>query len=147
MKQIILPLFIITILAGCASQPTPEQICSARWISYRADRAMDEFEREIRGPLRTIRRASRDLDNGKTLGVLQIASLLSAMDTTIDRFKTSRALDDLRLVADTCDSPELIEKVFREFMEEQGASDEFINLISILGTLKMDYSEELSSLD
>ncbi len=126
-KKALAIVFLGVLCSGCATPP-PEEICSAQWIGQRTDKAMAEFERDVRPMMRTFRRAARSLEKGN-LGGLQAASLLRAVSNMGKRMENSRALKDVQLLGETCNDPDLMLTTFTRFMRDQGAPDQVINML------------------
>ncbi len=122
-------------MTACASTP-PMDVCSAEWVSYRANRAMDEFGTEVQPLLRTLRNASNQSGNGADIGPLMMVRLISAMTDLLDRFGNSDALFDLQLISDQCNDPDIMIDAFSYFLEDRGASPEVVGIIQEMGTLK-----------
>ncbi len=128
-KSLICAGFVTVVMSSCAGTPTPEEICSAEWISFRSDKAVAEFRRETRPMLRTFRKAQSDLDRGRSVNFLQMAGVLRSVEKFITKLETSRAMDDLRLLGDTCDDPKLLSAAMSDFLRQEGAPAQIVDLV------------------
>lgn len=117
------------VMTGCAT-PTPAEICSTEWISQRTDRAMAEFERDVRPMMRTFRRAARATENGN-VGALLSIRLIDAVTKMGERLESSQALQDVRLVGETCNDPDLWLTTLSGFMSDQGAPQQVIDMLEL----------------
>ncbi len=135
-KMTVFGIVALSMLAGCATTPTPEEICSTGWISSRTDKAQAEFRRDVRPMLRTFRKAESQLQNGNSLGFLQMANVMRAVEKFIARVEDSRALEDLRLVGETCNDPALVNKVMTEFLQDEGAPQVVLDFMNNLDSYR-----------
>ena len=120
----------LLLLSACASTPDPAEVCSAEWITPRAERAMNEFESDTRSTFKTLKKVGDKLSNGDQIGPIQMFTVMSAVNRLSDKFKNSRAMKDMRILATTCDDPNLIKSAMTDFMREQGIDENFINFLN-----------------
>ncbi|MBL4853658.1 MAG: hypothetical protein JKY25_05405 [Robiginitomaculum sp.] len=117
-------------LGACSTTPDPVEICSAEWITPRLDRAMNDFERDTSKIFKKFRKAADSLQNGGNIGPLQMFSIMNALSSLADKFENGRAVRDMRILAQTCDDPQLIKNAMTDFMRSKGLPDSFINFIN-----------------
>jgi len=117
-------------LGACSTTPDPIEICSAEWIAPRVDQAMDEFERDTRKIFKKFRKAADSLQNGGSVGPLQLFSIMNALSSLTDKFENGRAIGDMRTLAQTCDDPKLIQGAMTDFMRKKGLPENFISFIN-----------------
>lgn len=131
MAPALIALAIALLASACATTPTAQQVCTAEWIDQRTDRAFNEFERDVRPMLRTFKRARERMEKGNnsTLGPLMMVQVMSAAGKMINRFENSQALDDLRLLGEKCDDPNLMMNAFSGFLKSRGAPDEVVRMM------------------
>lgn len=120
----------LLLLSACASTPDPAEICSADWIKPRAERAMTEFKSDTRSTFRTLKKVGDKLTNGDQIGPIQMFSVMNAITRLADRFENGRAMKDMRILATTCDDPDLIKLAMTDFMRDQGISENLINFLN-----------------
>lgn len=120
----------LLILPACATMPDPVEVCSAQWIAPRAERAMSDFKRDTRSIFKKLRKTGDTLQDGGTIGALQMFSLLSSLNALENKLKNGRAIRDMRMLATTCDDPELLKNAINDFMLEQGISERFIQFLN-----------------
>ncbi|MEE9272545.1 MAG: hypothetical protein V3U57_04680 [Robiginitomaculum sp.] len=127
---------VLLTLSACASIPTPEKICSAEWITLRADHAMKDFKRDTKSIFKRLKKAGNSyMDNGR-IGPLQMIFLMSSINKLADKFEHGRSMRDIRTLASTCNDPTLIKNAMTEFMREQGLNARFINFVNDLDVYK-----------
>ncbi|HHL43015.1 MAG TPA: hypothetical protein ENJ42_05310 [Hellea balneolensis] len=132
MKTLFLAGLSITTLfmAGCATTPTPEEICSAEWIAPRVDRAMYDFKRDTGKTIKTLKKAGDKLSKKGELSTFQMLKVVNAVTKLGDRLQNGHAVKDLRTLAQTCNDPDLIKTAMNDFMREQGVPDKFISFLN-----------------
>lgn len=118
--------------SACATQPTPQEICSKEWIAPRVDRAMYDFKRDTGKTLKTLKKAGNTLSKNGELSTYQMFKVASAVTKLGDRMKNGHAIKDLRTLAQTCNDPELIKTAMNDFLHEQGVSERFIAFLNDL---------------
>jgi hypothetical protein len=117
-------------LSACETAYNPLEVCTAGWISERADRAMSEFSGDVSSSLKTIRRASSDYQRTGKFNALQVVSLVSALSNLVNKFEDSRALRDLRVLERTCGDPTVVKLAFTRFLYDQGAPQRLLDLLN-----------------
>ena len=123
---------LITIfsLGACATTPDPAEVCTSEWIAPRAERAMDDFERDTKKIFKTFRKSADRMQDGGSLGPLQMFSMMNSLSSLAKKFENGRAMRDMRTLAQTCDDPNLIKDAMTDFMRKKGISDKFINFVN-----------------
>ena len=129
-KAAIPALLIASLLPACATQPTPQEVCSAEWIEVRADRAMAEFERDVRPMLRTFERAGNRLEGSNgDISPLLMVQVMSAATRFAEKLENSQALDDLQRLSEQCDDPDLMLDAVSGLLEKRGAPPQVIRIM------------------
>jgi hypothetical protein len=128
-SQIFLFAPALFILGACASTPDPAEICSAEWIAPRATKAVDKIEKRAKSSIRTLSKVSKTWAAGKTPGPLQMYSLSRALDKLKKELTDGQGIRDLKIVAKTCNDPEIIKDSMRELFERQGVSERLIERV------------------
>ena len=119
-------------ISACTTVPDPAEVCSAEWIKPRAERAMSDFKKDTRPIFRKLKKSAKSLDNGKSLGPLQMLSLMNSINKLANKVENGRAIGDLRTLANTCDDPKLIQEAMTDFMRGQGINEKFISFLNTL---------------
>lgn len=122
----------LLLLSACASTPDPAEVCSADWIKPRAERAMNDFEADTKSTFKTLKKVGDKLSNGDQIGPIQMFSVMNAINRLGDKFENGRAMKDMRILANTCDDPDLIKTAMTDFMRDQGIDEKFINFLNSL---------------
>ncbi|NNC37272.1 MAG: hypothetical protein EX271_02990 [Acidimicrobiales bacterium] len=117
-------------LSACASTPDPAEVCSAEWITPRAERAMDDFKKDTRSTFKSLKKVGEKVANGDQIGPLQMFSVMNSINKLGKTFENGRAMKDMRTLANTCDDPDLIKTAMTDFMREQGIEEKFINFLN-----------------
>jgi len=117
-------------LGACTTTPDPVEICSAEWIEPRIERAMNEFERDTSKTFKKFRKAADSLQDGGSIGPLQLFSIMNALSSLTDKFENGQAIRDMRTLAQTCDDPKLIKNAMTDFMRSKGLPENFISFIN-----------------
>jgi len=131
-KFILTPIIagVFAVVSACATAPNPAEICSADWVSLRADKAMTQFKRDTRPIFKNLRKLGDRAHDGRNIGPLQMYSLMNSMNRLARKFENGRAMKDMRLLASTCDDPDLIKTAMTDFMRDQGFSEQFITFLN-----------------
>lgn len=119
----------LLLLSGCASTPDPAEVCSAEWIAPRATKAVDKIEKRAKSSIRTLSKVSQTWASGKTPGPLQMIALSRALDKMKKELTDGQGIRDLKIVAKTCNDPEIIKDSMRDLLERQGVSDSLIQRV------------------
>lgn len=122
-------------LTACASTPTPEEICTAEWITPRVDRAVNRIETRLDKTLDTLANAGESWLRGQSPGPLQLLRLSNAAKEFEREIKQGQGIRDLRLIARTCNDPELIRTQIYTLLDRQGVSDQMTDFLEETGML------------
>jgi len=120
---------VLLILSACASTPDPAEICSADWITPRATKAVNKIEKRAKSSFRTLSKVSESWASGKTPDPWQMFQLSRALDKMKKELTNGQGIRDLKIVAKTCNDPEIIKDSMRELLERQGISDSLMQRI------------------
>ncbi len=118
------------VMAGCTTTPDPAEVCTARWIAPRAERAMNAFERDTDKIFRIFRKTADGYRKNGQVSPLQMLALMNAVSRLGEKMKNGRAMRDLRTLATTCNDPELIKSEMNKFLKKKGISTDFINFLN-----------------
>ena len=116
-------------MTGCATTPNAAEICTADWISARSDRAISRLESRAQSSLKTIRSAGQDWLAGKQPGPLRLLALSNALGKMRREVTQGAAVKDLRLLASTCNDPDIIKMAMFDLVDRQNLPDNFNNFI------------------
>lgn len=119
----------LLVLTACASTPDPAEVCSAEWIAPRATKAVDKIERRAQSSFRTLSKVSKTWASGKTPGPLQMIQFTRAIEKMKKELTRGQGIRDLKIVAKTCNDPEIIKDSMRDLLERQGMSESLIQRI------------------
>jgi len=117
-------------LGACATAPSPVEVCSAQWIAPRVEDAMIDFKRDTTKSFKVFKKSAQKLSDGKTLGPIQMFTLMSAISSLSQKIEKGQPLKDLRTLSRSCNDPDLIKTALNDFMKNQGISDNFIQFIN-----------------
>lgn len=119
----------MALLGACASTPDPAEVCSAEWITPRATKAVNKIEKRAKSSIRTLSKVSNTLAAGKTPGPFQMISMTNALSKMKKELTNGQGIRDLKIVAKTCNDPEIVKDSMRDLLKRQGISDSFIQQI------------------
>jgi len=122
-------LILSVFLSGCATPNQAETICTAEWISARADTAVTRIETRTRRSMKTLANAAEGWTQGKAPGPFQMLALSSSLRALEKELKNGRGMKDLRLLARTCDDPEIIGDALSGFMRDKGLPERIVGFI------------------
>ncbi len=116
-------------LTACATTPDPAKMCTAEWISPRAEKAVSRIERKTRSAIKPIKSVGEALAEGKTPGVFTMMRLSSSFEKLEKELTEGQGIRDIKLLAKTCDDPDIISKAMRNVFENQGVSANVLDFI------------------
>lgn len=119
---------VSALLSACATTPDPAKVCTAEWISPRVGKAVNEIKRDTGSLLKTINKSAKSMENGK-MGAWSTFRMISAGEKYIKRLKSSRGLNDLRVLSETCDDPKIIRDGFTTYLQSVDAPPLLIDLV------------------
>lgn len=123
-------------LGACATTPDPAEICTAEWITPRADRAVDELKRDMGRSIKKLSRSAEKLQGG-SISPFALASMMNTAQGMVKKIETSRGLKDLRILSETCDDPEIIKDSFMGFLDDMGVPQQFRILFENMEALQL----------
>lgn len=129
------PILAAALLSGCASTLTPEEICTPTWIAPRVDQAVDRIETRLDKTLKALSEAGESWLRGQTPGPLQLIRLSSAAKSLEREIEDGQGIRDLRLIARTCNDPELIRSQIYRLLDRQGFSPNMTDFLEQTGVM------------
>ncbi|NNE57865.1 MAG: hypothetical protein HKN36_07135 [Hellea sp.] len=108
MRHILLSITLAGMLSACSSTPDPEIVCTADWISMRADKAAADIYDETGEAVKAVRKVSNAYIDGKNPNMFQLLSLSNALKGLEKELTNGRGINDLKLLARTCDDPKIL---------------------------------------
>lgn len=123
-------------VSGCATAPTPEEICTPTWIEPRVDRAVERIETRLDRTLSALTEAGESWLRGQTPGPLQLLRLSNAAKSLEREIEDGQGINDLRLIARTCNDPELIRTQMYELLYRQGVSPKLTDFLEQTGVME-----------
>ncbi len=131
-KRLLTASLCTLLLAGCASTPRPEEVCSANWIKPRTDAALSEFRTSTSDIWDRLENTGKKAaENGK-LSILERASVLFSLTRLVSSFQNSQALDDLQTLSKTCNDPQLVRTALSDTLTEYNVPQQYIDLLNEL---------------
>lgn len=132
MARIICLMVLTFLFVGCATTPDPAKVCTSEWIAPRAEKAVSRLESRTRSAIKPLKSVGESLAKGKTPGALTMLRLSSSFDRLEKELTEGQGIRDLKLLASTCDDPEIITKSLRTVFENQGISSKALDFIENL---------------
>ncbi|MGI9327901.1 MAG: hypothetical protein ACR2PZ_21965 [Pseudomonadales bacterium] len=132
---------ILLLVAGCATTPSPEEICSAQWIKPRVDIAVADFRDDIEQTMSRLRSSEENATKSEGMGLLQGAAVLLSLTRLVNNLQDSRTLADLNTLSQTCNDPELAINALTEVLEEYEVPQPFVDLLRELDAFRLFVEE------
>lgn len=129
LKTICMSALSLLILSACATTPDPAKICTSEWIGARSDRALSRIETRSASSLKALKRASKSWAAGKTPGPFQLLALSNSVGKLRKELTSGAGVKDLRLLASTCNDPEIITTAMRDLLARQELPQRFQSMI------------------
>jgi hypothetical protein len=130
------PIIAAFFLSGCATVPTAEEICTPAWITPRVDRAVDRIETRLDKTLDALTDAGDSWLRGRSPGPIQLLRLSNAAKELEREIEDGQGINDLRLIARTCNNPDLIETQIYALLDRQGVSSQMTNFLEETGMMR-----------
>lgn len=122
----------IVFLSGCATTYDPAEVCSASWVQPRAVKAVNEIVKDTNGAVKSIRKTADSYADGKTPGPLQMFSLSRSFEKLEKELTRGRGVKDLKILADTCDNPDIITDGMTDYVQGLGLPEKLTSFIKAL---------------
>lgn len=129
-------LLMSLLLTACSTTPDPAEICTSSWIEARADRAIDRIETRLAKTLNALQSAGERWVVGETPGPIQMFRLSQATKNLEKELTDGRGVQDLRMLARTCNDADLIRTEMVDLLKRQNMSDELIQFLENTGILE-----------
>jgi hypothetical protein len=139
--------FTILGLQACATAPDPAKVCTAEWITPRTDKAINRIESKTRKAVKNLVKLGEAYADGKTPGMFTMMRFRSSIDTLKTELTEGRGITDIKMLAKTCDNPEIITKAVREVFEKQGVSERVLSLMDDLKIFQDIIEENLDDME
>lgn len=123
--------------SACATQPKPEEICTAEWIKPRVDTAMQEFRSNADDILAQLKSSAENTsreDSASTM--LGSVDVLVNLVKLVSSFQGGQTFEDLNTLSKTCNDPDLVIQSFTGLLKEYDMPDSFISLLEQLNEFK-----------
>lgn len=123
--------------SACATQPKPEEICTAEWMKPRVDSAMQEFRGSADDILAQLKSSAEN-----TTGEEGASAMLGSVDVLVNlvklvsSFQGGQTFEDLNTLSKTCNDPDLLIRSFTGLLKEYDMPDSFISLLEQLNEFK-----------
>lgn len=116
------------LLAGCQTYD-PAKVCTADWIKPRADAAVKQVRSSAGSVLSRLEKTASEVAKGNSPSPFTLFALASSIKSLEKKLTRGKGMKTLRVLAQTCNDPDLITNSLRSVMIEQGLSTNFINFI------------------
>jgi hypothetical protein len=148
-KTLSLSLTCISIigLSSCATTPDPAKVCTAEWITPRADKAVSRIESKTVKAIKSLRKLGDAYVDGKTPGMFTMMRFQSSVESLQKELTEGRGITDIKMLAKTCDDPDIMTKAVRNVFENQGISIKFMDIIEDMKIYRDIIQKNLKDLD
>ena len=123
------------LLSACSTTPDPAKVCTAEWIEPRADAAVDRIEGRVGKALDAFRDVAESWMDGRDPGPIQMFRLSNATKSLEKELENGRGIRDLRMIAQTCNDPELIRSEVFKLLDREGLPTPLLNFLQGTGIL------------
>lgn len=134
MRRILIPCLIV--LSACSTTPEPTEVCTANWIEPRVDQAVDKIETRLGKTLIAFRSVGESWMSGRTPGPIQMFRLSNAAKALEKELSDGRGVRDLRMIANTCNDPDLIREQVYNLLDREGLPKPLIDFLDVTGILE-----------
>lgn len=134
MRRILIPCLVV--LSACSTTPDPAEVCTTAWIEPRVDSAVERIETRLDKTLRAFRTVGESWINGKTPGPIQMFRLSNAAKDLEKELTDGRGVRDLRLLASTCNDPDLIREQIYTLLDREGLPEPLFDFLDATGILE-----------
>lgn len=134
MRRILIPCLIV--LSACSTMPDPAEVCTAAWIEPRVDRSVERIETRLDKTLRAFRTVGESWMSGRTPGPIQMFRLSNAAKDLEKELTDGRGIRDLRLLASTCNDPDLIREQVYTLLDREGLPEPLLDFLDATGILE-----------
>lgn len=90
---------------------------------------MERLESRTAKAFRALRRVGADYVAGDTPGPFALLRLRNAVEDLEDEFRHGRGAKDLRLLARTCDDPDLVRNAVSDLLARQNVPDRVVSFL------------------
>jgi len=126
----------LLILSACSTTPDPAVVCTAAWVEPRVNEAMDRIETRLDKTLRAFRTVGESWMRGGTPGPIQMFRLSNAAKDLEKELTDGRGVRDLRLLASTCNDPDLIRDQVYSLLDREGLPAPLRDFLDVTGILE-----------
>lgn len=134
-------------LSGCATTYDPAEVCTAEWIKPRADRALAELKNDTQDVFKALRRNADSWASGQVPGAFQMIALSSALKKLQRQVEYGQGVKDLKVLANTCDDPDIVLDSISSFMRDQGLPEQMVTFIEDLPAYQEALEEIIKDID
>lgn len=146
MKRLALLSVSAILMVGCATAPDPAKVCTSEWIAPRANKAVTRVVKKTRPAINALKKVGESYVSGKTPNIFAMMKLSSSFESLEKELTNGRGIQDIRVLAKTCDNPEILTKAVRDVFERQGVSDKLLGFIENLDVYKRILEENFAAL-
>lgn len=146
MKHFALAIISATFLVGCTTTPDPAKVCTSEWIAPRAEKAISRIEKKTRPAMKAIKNVGESLAQGKSPNVFAMMNLTSSFESLEKELTEGRGIRDIKLLASTCNDPDILTKSVKGVFEKHGVSDKVLEYVENLDFYKRVLEENLETL-
>jgi len=146
MKKIVLLSLTTFLMVGCSTTPDPAKICTSEWIAPRAEKAISRIEKKTRPAIKAIKSVGESFAEGKSPNIFAMMNISSSFESLEKELTQGRGIKDIKLLASTCNDPELLKQSVRGVFEKHGISDKVLDTVENLDFYKRVLEKNLEAL-
>jgi len=146
MKKIVLLSLTTLLMIGCSTTPDPAKICTSEWIAPRAEKAISRIEKKTRPAIKAIKSVGESFAEGRSPNIFAMMNISSSFESLEKELTQGRGIKDIKLLASTCNDPELLKQSVRGVFEKHGISDKVLDTVENLDFYKRVLEKNLEAL-
>lgn len=133
------------LLIGCSTTPDPAKICTSEWIAPRAEKAISRIEKKTRPAIKAIMSVGESFAEGKSPNIFAMMNVRSSFESLEKELTQGRGIKDIKLLASTCNDPDLLQQSVRAVFEKHGISDKVLDSVENLDFYKRILEKNLEA--
>lgn len=146
MKKLALLSISAVMMVGCATAPDPAKVCTSEWIKPRAEKAVTNIVKKTQPAINSLKSVGESYLSGKTPNVFAMMKLSSSFENLEKELTKGRGIQDIKMLAKTCDDPEILTQGMLNVFEKQGVSDKLLSFVENLDVYQRILEENIAAL-
>ena len=112
----------------------------------RAEKAISRIEKKTRPAMKAIKSVGESLAEGKSPNFFAMMNLTSSFEALETELTKGRGIQDIKLLANTCNDPDILTQSLRGVFEKHGLSDNILDYVENLDFYKRVLKENFEAI-